>query len=164
MTSRALVCALFAASTLFACAGPSPTRPTTVTPPPPVAPPPPTPGPGSVIHGVYQGILTFTDGPRFGWPSPMTITASLEQNGADVRGDFDLKEVMYSGGYVTGTVASGATTDAVGTFKASFLPDDLGVPFDVDTTITAQDGGAFTGTFVFAAKVGRGNATFTRLK
>ena len=93
----------------------------------------------------------------------MTVITNLKQDGAEVTGDFDVMEVMYSGGYVRGTVSPGTTTEPFGTFKANFFPDDLGVPFDITTTIPAEDGGTFTGTFVFS-RLGSGKVTFTRVK
>jgi hypothetical protein len=95
----------------------------------------------------------------------MTVTATLSQNGADVTGDFNILEVIDSGGYVCGTVDTAAESGTFGTFKANFLPDDLGDPFTVDTKITSPDGGRLEGTFVFAGGVvGHGSATFTRVK
>jgi hypothetical protein len=91
------------------------------------------------------------------------VVANLRQTGTNVTGDFDLLEVIYSGGYVTGTMdaASGDLTSVA--FQAHFDPDDLGDPFTIDTRITSPDGGRFEGTFIFAdGVVGRGNATFIR--
>ena len=121
---------------------------------------------GSGINGSYQGDLTFTEeNTSYGWPAHLTVTATFNQNGADVTGDFDLLEVMYSGGYVCGTVDTAAEDGTFGTFKARFLPDDLGDPFTVDARMTSSDGGRLEGTFVFAdGVVGHGNATFTRIK
>jgi hypothetical protein len=166
MMCQVFGCALFVACALSACGGASSTLPA----PSPMSPsvsvpsPPSTPAPGTGINGRYIGKLTFTEqDPRYGWPTLLTVVANLHQDGANVTGEFDLSEVMYSGGYVNGIIGTTNADTSVGTFIARFLPDDLGDPFSIDTKITSPDGGRFEGTFIFAdGVVGRGTATFTR--
>jgi len=156
---------------LSLAAGCGDTRPTTI--PPTMTPsqapgstnPPVAPAPADGINGVYWGDLIFTEeNESYGWPARLSVVAKLQQDGAVVTGDFDLGEVPYSGGFVKGTVDIGATgAETFGTFRADFLPDDLGDPFAIDTKIVSPDGGSFEGTFVFdGGIVGHGNATFTR--
>ena len=126
-----------------------------------------TDAPKNGINGPYRGDLIFTEEDKsYGCPARLTVVANLQQDGAAVTGDFDLVEVDHSGGFVKGTVdVGGGGGDTFGTFRADFLPDDLGDHFAIETKIVSPDSGAFEGTFVFSEGiVGRGSATFTRVK
>ena len=64
-----------------------------------------------------------------------------------------------------GTLDTAEGDDHLGRFKADFWPNDLGDHFAIDTNIVLPDGGRFEGAFVFAEGiVGRGNATFSRVR
>ena len=135
--------------------------------PPTMTPSQVEPAPGIGFNGQYRGDLVFTEeNTSYGWPARLTVVANLKQDGADVTGEFNLQEVDYSGGCVEGTVdIAAAEGDTFGTFRADFLPDDLGDHFAIETKIVSPDSGVFKGTFVFAeGVVGRGNATFTRVR
>jgi hypothetical protein len=92
-------------------------------PPAPPTPSPPTPGNG--INGRYRGDFTFTEMDRTScgqhcWPTHFTVVANLRQNGDDVTGDFDVREVIYSGGDVEGTVDTTTGVDMLGTSERAF--------------------------------------------
>lgn len=111
--------------------------------------------------------MVFIEG--FGWPSPANITASLRQDGEKVTGSWQWQNLpglwglFESGGPVSGSVEIASGQTGFARFRAQFTGYDLGdeEDFVFDMTSTAEDGAAFSGTFMLSGS-NAGTASFSR--